>query len=204
MPEITPERREERTLTRTLHSYAKLPASSSFGVNFEVRRLPDADAFGLQASATGPAGIWIAGCKHNFDINSTFHSLVRVEQAKVMWSHPPRKYLLCTKSMRQLLGPGVPFREHTRQQTRTQRNFVQPRCRGTGESSFGEESGRAQCGFSGSWYRLNPGMYPLGGEAELRPSAGHCSNLIAILKGPLIGKTDLLQVNLKNVALENI
>lgn len=57
----------------------------------------------------------------------------------------------------------------------------------------------------GSWYWLNPGMYPLlSGEAELRPSAGHCSNLTAILKGPLIGKTGLLQVNLKNVALENI
>lgn len=56
----------------------------------------------------------------------------------------------------------------------------------------------------GSWYRLNPGMCPLSGEAELRPSAGHCSNLIAILKSPLIGKTGLLQVNLKNAALENI
>lgn len=63
-------------------------------------------------------------------------------------------------------------------------------------------------GSLGSWYRPNPGMYPpphtLSGEAELRPSAGHCSNLIAIIKGPLIGKTGLLQVNLKNVAFENI
>lgn len=98
---------------RTLHSYAELPASSSFGVNLEVCRLPNADPFGLQASPTGPAGVWIAGCKQSFNINSTFHSSVRVEQAKVTWRHPPRKYLLCTKSMWQLLRPGVPFREHT-------------------------------------------------------------------------------------------
>lgn len=88
------------TLTRTLHGDAEIPAPSGFGINLEVRGLPDADAFGLQASTTGPAGVWIAGCKHSFDINSTFHSLVRVEQAKVPWSHPPRKYLLCTESMR--------------------------------------------------------------------------------------------------------
>ena len=47
-----------------------------------------------------------------------------------------------------------------------------------------------------SWNPLNPGIYPLGSEGEL--------NLIAILKGPVIGKTKLFQVYLKNVALENI
>lgn len=102
LAKITPEIGIKGTLTRTLHGYAELPTSGSFGVNLEVCSLPDTDAFGLQASATGPAGVWTAGCKHSFDINSTFHSLVRVEQAKVTWSHPPRKCLLCTKSMQQL------------------------------------------------------------------------------------------------------
>lgn len=59
-------------LTRALHSYTQLPASSSFGVHLKVCSLPDPDTFGLQASATGPAGIWIAGCKQSFNISLTF------------------------------------------------------------------------------------------------------------------------------------
>lgn len=74
--EITLRQGSKGALTRTLNGDAELSTSSSFGVNLEVCSFSDANAFRLQASATGPAGVWIAGCKHSFDINLTFYSLV--------------------------------------------------------------------------------------------------------------------------------
>lgn len=69
-------------LTRALHGYSKLSASSRLGVHLKVCSLPDPDAFGLQASATGPASIWVTGCKQSFDISSPFNILQKKKKKK--------------------------------------------------------------------------------------------------------------------------
>lgn len=95
----------------------------------------------------------------------------------------------------------MPFREHNNQQRRTQRNLVQPYHRRLGNVTLATKTGECSKSALCSWVLA---FILSWGRGRLRLSAGHYSNLIAILKGPVIGKARLFQVDLENTVLEII